>query len=318
MLADVASRADRWSSIGLNPVEAFQQWQSWACSTLASLDIEIPDSDGFSARWENHSVGPLQLVSLAASPERLVNVGRREGGDPDSVYQLVYCGSGSITTEVGSERFRLGPGDFTLLDTAQAFQMRMEAHEAIVLLMPGPWLERWLPSPARSLGRAYSASSRWGLPLGSLLSAAATGIDQAVLPRSVIADQLGSCLALAVGRQPAAATRHRGKLAQRLLRLIEERHADPGLDPGEIARALGISTRYLHALLAESGTTFSAALNKVRLTRACELLGDPRLDGLQVGEISWRCGYLDPSYFTRVFRQRFGACPREWRKLQRA
>jgi AraC-like DNA-binding protein len=183
--------------------------------------------------------------------------------------------------------------------------------------MPGLWLERWLPSPARSLGRAYSASTRWGLPLGSLLTTAADEIDHAALPRSVIADQIGSCLALAVGHQPAVGTRHRGKLAQRLLRLIEERHADPGLDPGEVARALGISTRYLHALLAESGATFSAALNRVRLTRASEMLADVRLDGLQVAEISWRCGYLDPSYFTRVFRQRFGACPREWRKRQR-
>jgi AraC-like DNA-binding protein len=98
--------------------------------------------------------------------------------------------------------------------------------------------------------------------------------------------------------------------------LIEERYSEPEFTPHQAAKSLGISKRYLHALLADAGMTFTGALNRVRMERACEFLADRRFAQSQIAEISWRCGYLDPSYFARVFRTRFGVSPREWRNAR--
>lgn len=307
----------RWSSSTLAPDEAFRSWKSWASATLAPMQIEIGDKRHFAARWHSAALGPLRIVAFEAPAQRVTHPPSDGPARGRSSYQLLYCGRTPIASRVGAERFLLGAGECVLIDNADRYEMSIEGqHDAIDLIMPRPWLERWLPDPARSVGQPFSATGGWGLPLGSLLSMMALDLDNAALPRPMLADQLGPLLALAVGDPPATGSRHRLKLLQRAQRLIEERYADPALDPGQAAAALGISKRHLHAVFTESGSTFLEVLGRVRLDRAAEHLADRRYAGHQIAEIAWRCGYLDPSYFARVFRRRFGSGPREWRNAR--
>ena len=89
--------------------------------------------------------------------------------------------------------------------------------------------------------------------------------------------------------------------------------ADAELSPEQVAAECGISKRYLQALLAGSGTSFVQELNATRLDRASDLLGDARCRSLTIADIAFRSGFLDPGYFTRAFRKRFGITPSEWR-----
>ena len=140
------------------------------------------------------------------------------------------------------------------------------------------------------------------------------GLDQAPLPRPLIAEQVGNLLGLATGfHEPSEGTRHSGQLARQILRRIESDYADPDLSPETVARDCGISKRYLQTLLAASGTSFVQELNATRLDRASDMLADPRAAGLPVAEVAFRAGFLDAGYFTRLFRKRFGITPREWR-----
>jgi AraC-like DNA-binding protein len=129
----------------------------------------------------------------------------------------------------------------------------------------------------------------------------------------MIAEQVGTLLTLATGFHEPAASRHRGQLARQILRRIEADFADPELTAGKVAQDLGISQRTLQALLAGSGTSFVQELTAARLDRASDMLSDPRARAVSVGEIAFRCGFLDPGYFARAFRKRFGATPSEWR-----
>ena len=306
-----------WSSHGMAPQEALRRWRSWASETLAPLQIAVPDEAGFSARWKCHALGPLQLVSLKASPQHVVHNGQGAAQPAEGRFQLVYCRRTPIEGRVGATPLRLNAGEFVIVDNADHYEMRMDdEHEAIDLVMPSAWLERWAPDLDRYLGRPICAKTRWGRPLGSLLETLASEIETAPMPRLILADHVGPLLALAIGGRLAPDARHRDKLLRRLLHLIAERYQDADLDPGEVAKAAGISKRYLHALLADAGETFLGVLTRVRLDRASELLADRRMGQLQVAEIAWRCGYADPSYFARVFRRRFGAGPREWRSTR--
>lgn len=305
----------QWSSCGLPPREALRAWQDWTSKTLAPMHIECPEADRFAAGWKSFGMGPVKLVSFEATPQRAVHP--RGACSRESRFQLVYCTQAPMHTRIRAKRYCVAPGEMVLLDNAQPYEVRLEdSHKLIDLIMPGAWLERWFPDPCDFVDRPFSAASRWGLPLGTFLSTLVRELDEAPLPRAVLADQIGALLALAVGHRPSFKTRHKAKLVRRLLHLIGERHSEPEFTPGDAARTLGISRRYLHALLADAGTTFTGALNRARMERACELLADPRLAQLQIAEISWRCGYLDPSYFARVFRARFGTGPRAWRNAR--
>jgi AraC-like DNA-binding protein len=216
---------------------------------------------------------------------------------------------------MGGKRFTVEPGQFVLLDNTRFYQMEMDTeHEAVDLMMPQGWLEKYLPDPEALLARPIDATGGWGAPLGALLEAMVTGLDRAPLPRPLIAEQLGHLLSLATGfHEPGESSRHRGQLARQILRRIEGAYADPELSPEGVAHDLGISKRYLQTLLAGSGTSFVQELNATRLDRASDLLSDPRAAALPIAEVAYRAGFLDAGYFTRLFRKRFGITPREWR-----
>ncbi|MBN8819387.1 MAG: helix-turn-helix domain-containing protein [Sphingomonas sp.] len=305
-----------WSSSGLARSDAISQWRDWAASTIAPIDVTVFDTEQFAARWTSHGVGQLRLLQLHAPAQRVVHTGTDgSAGRANPTIQLVYARRGALRTRMAGKRFTVEPGQFVLLDNTRFYQMEMDtAHEAIDLMMPQGWLEKYLPDPDALLARPISANSGWGAPLGSLIETMLTGLEDSPLPRSLIAEQVGALLTLATGfHEPAPSSRHRGQLARRILRRIESDYADAELSPESIADDLGISRRYLQALLTGAGTSFVQELNATRLDRASDILGDPRARSLSLGEIAWRCGFLDPGYFTRLFRKRFGMTPSQWR-----
>lgn len=312
-----------WTSAGIARSEAVRQWQDWAARTIAPIDVCVFDESAFAARWSSHGVGQLRLLRLEAPAQRVVHNGAEASGGAGKAapsIQLVYARKGALKTRMGGKRFTVRPGEFVLLDNTRFYQMEMDsAHEAIDLMMPLGWLDRYLPDPGALLGRPVSAKDGWGAPLGSLLETlvealGAEGIDETPLPRPMIAEQVGTLLTLATGfHEPATESRHRGQLARQVLRRIETDFADPELSPEGLAAELGISKRYLQQLLAGSGTSFVQELTATRLDRASDMLTDPRARALTVGEIAFRCGFLDPGYFARAFRKRFGLTPSAWR-----
>ncbi len=296
--------------------KALDEWREWAASTIAPIEVTVFDADAFAARWTSHGIGQLRLLHLHAPAQRVTHTGQEgSSGRATPSIQLVYARQGALKTLMGGKRFTVEPGQFVLLDNTRFYQMEMETpHEAVDLMMPQGWLERYLPDPGALLARPIDTREGWGAPLGALLETMLDGLNDAPLPRSLIAEQVGSLLTLATGfHQADGKSRHRGQLARQILRRIESDFADPDLSGESVARDCGISKRYLQTLLAGSGTSFVQELNATRLDRASDLLGDPRAAGLSIAEIAYRAGFLDPGYFTRLFRKRFGITPREWR-----
>jgi len=305
-----------WTSDGLARPEAISQWREWAATTIAPIEVTLFDADSFAARWASHGIGQLRMLHLHAPAQRVTHTGcDGSSGRATPSIQLVYARQGALKTMMGGKRFTVEPGQFVLLDNTRFYQMEMETpHEAVDLMMPQSWLERHLPDPQAVLARPISVREGWGAPLGALLETMLAGLDDAPLPRPLIAEQLGSLLTLATGfnEQPGN-SRHRGQLARQILRKIESDYFDPDLSPESVAADCGISKRYLQTLLAGSGTSFVQELNATRLDRAGDMLTDSRAAGLSIAEVAWRAGFLDPAYFARLFRKRFGISPREWR-----
>ena len=209
----------------------------------------------------------------------------------------------------------MGPGEFVLVDNNRFFELDCTPHEVIDLIMPLPWLEQHLPDPLSLLGQTLSMRNGWAPPLGSLLETVAREGEDCPVPRTLVAEQLGNLIALAVGVREPSASRPSARLAQQIMLRIESDYSDPELSLEQVAEDFGISKRYLQALLANSGTSFVRELNAVRLDKANIVLTDPRTRDLPVAEVAFRCGFLDPGYFARQFRKRFNATPRGWRAM---
>lgn len=88
--------------------------------------------------------------------------------------------------------------------------------------------------------------------------------------------------------------------------------ADPRLSPATIAEALFISRSTLYASVPEDSEGIAAEIRRLRLARARASLCDPS-DTRSIAEIAASVGLPDHSRFTRAFRERYGATPRQVR-----
>lgn len=94
-----------------------------------------------------------------------------------------------------------------------------------------------------------------------------------------------------------------------ILRAIENRSGDPKLSAVVVASLLGITPRYVHLLLEDSGKSFTHHLLERRLEKAALMLRDARWDDRKIADIAVEAGFTDLSYFNRAFRRKFGVTP---------
>ena len=106
---------------------------------------------------------------------------------------------------------------------------------------------------------------------------------------------------------------HARKLVQAMLDYVHQHYHRPvGL--GELASAMKMNASYLSALFSHTtGVAFHQFLEEVRLSKARELLRDPRN---RVGEVACAAGYASPDAFRHAFKAHEGLSPDAWRAGQ--
>jgi AraC-like DNA-binding protein len=95
---------------------------------------------------------------------------------------------------------------------------------------------------------------------------------------------------------------------------IRDRLADPDLSPVTVAQHHNVSLRYLQKIFHERDTSPARWIRDERLARCRAELADPQLDHLPIALIGERSGFYGASHFSRLFRDRYGITPREYRR----
>lgn len=95
------------------------------------------------------------------------------------------------------------------------------------------------------------------------------------------------------------------------LRYIEDHYCDP-FTVQELADHLGLNRSYLHRIFKSfTGVSIQSYLLDYRIRQACILL---KTTPLSVRVIAHSVSYIDPLYFSRIFHQKMGVSPSEYRK----
>lgn len=97
---------------------------------------------------------------------------------------------------------------------------------------------------------------------------------------------------------------------------ILERYTDPSLSVSDMAAHAGISEVHLRRLFHERyGSSPIGYLHHLRLEKAKNML---RTSNYTVSEVALSVGYPDPYYFSRLFREKTGSTPSQYRKENKA
>jgi AraC-like DNA-binding protein len=100
-------------------------------------------------------------------------------------------------------------------------------------------------------------------------------------------------------------------MMRRIMAFIEENIGNGDASVGDMAAAAATSRSGLQRKLKQTmGITPQDLLREARIKHACKLL---RQTTKTVAEVAYSCGFSDPKYFSRCFKQSIGMSPTDYK-----
>jgi AraC-like DNA-binding protein len=286
--------------------------------TIVKHDVEPLGDQPFRFEANLRSLPGLGLASSVYSPCHRWHAA--EHIDSDDLLFGVALSGGCVLHQRGREAVIGQQGEAVLASAAHPVEVIIGAPSRhIALRLPRAILEARIADLDACIARRIPRNTE-GLPL---LTSYVDAFRLTELTNPAFCDLVVShvydLVALLLGAKGDARhlAQRRGARAARLaaiLREIERRIGDPGLSAITIALLLGVTPRYVHLLLEETGKSFTCHVLQRRLENAAALLRDPHWSSRKIADIAAEAGFTDMSYFNRAFRRHFGATPSDIRE----
>lgn len=221
---------------------------------------------------------------------------------PDE-WTLLFTLSGEGTAVVGEKSLPFSAG--TLIVVPPHVPMRKTADTGFVDLLIGT--DDFLSTESVAVGDDRSETLRTLSGLMLRLYWASAGHDRAML------ESLCGLIGQFVHR--ARGGNKRSHCVDTLHNTLLLRFADPELSLEQELLREPYSPTHLRRLYKEQiGCSPSETLMALRIRRAKALLSDNGALALPIAQVAALSGFSDPYYFSRLFRQRVGCSPREYRR----
>jgi AraC family transcriptional regulator, positive regulator of tynA and feaB len=292
---------------------ALEEWRAQLRSIGGIYNPTEPSPDRFIGWVKPNILCGLDAADIGFNMRRVDRTYadiRRDGRE--RYYAVVQLGGMSVI-EHNDLIAELRVGDIALIDSAKPIAYRREGlGQFMCICLPREKLRSrmgrepraglWKPSdmfPSRMLMQIVKEAIR-----GTDLHDASTE----PFMQMVIYDLLS---ALFAAPDPSFLSSSAEKLFDRACAVMRGRFAETELTIGAIAAEVGIRPRYLQKLFTAKGLTCRNYILSLRLEHAAQLLQRrSRLQtGQSIGEVAFACGFNDYTYFSRVFRRRFGVVP---------
>lgn len=299
----------RWSTDAVPAAQRLDYWVGAISEGFLAMEASS-DAAQFQGELVSASLGPVGVNWVQSSAQSVWRTQRGiMRGDKRVAYLLGNLDSRWRVAQDGRETL-MQAGDFVLVDARRPYHFDFpDGPSTVSLELPLAWLARWVDEPEAHTAQAFRADrGGWGAALCAFARPWQPGMAaEPPLPAELLSDHLGALLSLACSGAPQQA--HVPGLAERAKQIMRERLAEPGLTALQVAQELGCSVRSLHRALASAHTPFAPLLVAERLAVARQMLANPALRHVTVGEIGRRVGLLDASHFARLCRQHLGLSP---------
>lgn len=298
----------------------FRQWRDFHTANFGEIEIAPSPDTPFSAHCELQPFREVGVIQFQLTVERFVRRPRHIPSDTQD-----SCAIGILSSDTRSRisqrghEIEIGKGTpyITLVDAPFACDYD-SPYAARGVIVPRKILHDRLPGLSFDHAARLAPSPVWQ-HLDRYMAAL---MDTDFQNEPALARQAElyviDLLALALGARGDSAelATARGLRACRLREAvveIERRYAEPNFSSDDLAKAIGLSRRYVNELLYETGASFAERVLELRLQKARGMLVDMRHDRLRVSDIAFACGFNEVSYFNRRFRMRFGCSPTQCR-----
>jgi AraC family transcriptional regulator, positive regulator of tynA and feaB len=314
---------------GLRPVAActdllpardkFSYWNEVICRTVVDLDcrpIEQPHFEASIGGFDAPGLGVYDIHTQA----HLVYRDKAEISRLDNDALIInYVTAGTLHAEQDGRAVELQPGDGAVSDAARPYFLSFDRPLGCVsvkvykseLRHRVAGIER---ITAQSLAQGSSLNPVVFDTLRSLIrnapSLSAASAQQAI---DVFKELLSASLNEMLQRTPVRLSDHRAVALLRVKAFIDANLHDALLGPDQVARGVGLSTRYINKLFEAEQSSLGRTIWQRRLERCAARLRELAWAHVAISSIAMDLGFNDLSHFSRVFRRRYGVSPSEYR-----
>jgi AraC-like DNA-binding protein len=311
---------ETFSTAGLEPRRKIEFWNDTAAASFTPLVSDPVDVRNFSGRLSRTRLGDMTVAEVYSDAQTVRHSRLHVARSRVAMFFVHMMLEGESVSRQDGREAQLGPGDFTLCDTTRAYEILFKnPNRMFVVGIPETLLRRHIASPESVVAVPMSGNS--GLSglvshfLRDFWMRCHEDLDPGVAPRvtRAILDLLASAYTGIPEAQPdrsSLATAHR----LRIINFIEAHLGDPDLTPMRVAEACKMTPRYLHHLFSNESETVARYILRRRLEECSRALALPAQGSRTVTSIAFDYGFNSPTHFGRVFRARYGATPREYRR----
>lgn len=295
-------------------------WQDIVCDTFVGLDCQSDLRGSFWGAVSQSRIGPAAFTQVDSTAQRVFRTPSRIARASEDFVLMALGKRGVNGVFQDGREAVVSAGQFVIYDTTRPYELRFNhSFSQTIFQMPRKLLQQRIGSFDALTATTFSGDR----PLERLtydfllnLSTTIEHVDPAAATRLLdqALDLVAMALADRLGERAPHQSIHRSALLYRLKNYILTHLSDPELSMTRAAAAVGISLRYASDLMAAEQLSFRSYVQMQRLERCKRDLSDPSQAARHVGDIAFAWGFNDLAHFSRIFKQRFGVSPREWRE----
>lgn len=322
MMNSAATRlVSREASRAVDCYPTSEAWQGFLDTAFPNIQVDDIASRAFRANVLCMNVHDVSLSLISAqkhSVERTLACVSRGHAD---YAKLMWSLNGELQIEQDHRRATLTPGLLSICDTARPYRIEVPDNaEFLVMSLPYAKLSGWLKMSEGMTGRPLS-----GLAFDASLASLITLIQKADVSQindcETVLASVNEMIAAALARCAMALSGTKSRDQQKFvtaMQLIRQHVLDQELSPDFLANKLHMSKRSLYLLFQENHSSPATAISDARFERVLQLLRDPSLDQQTISRAAIDCGFGNLQAFSKAFRKRYGASPREWKSRSKS
>jgi AraC-like DNA-binding protein len=307
------------STAGMDPASRSTYWHHAIAEAYFALNLQFGDAAHFNGELMSWTLGAVSLSRLRSGSLQYRRLPKHLARDSEEQLLVTIPARAEVFFSQCGHNVRCSPGSYIIERSHEPYEFsHTDDADLWVLKIATKALAGRLRAPDRFCSMQFDA----GQGVGGLFADLVHHIPQRVdaMPeaaREAIGQQLIDLLALSIQSDDrtltSGASTVRTAHLTRIENFVRSNLHRLELDPEMIARECGISARYLHELFRDTNQTLGQWIRDMRLEAAREDLRATR-NPVSIAEICYRRGFADQAYFSRIFKQQFGASPREYRQ----
>lgn len=310
-----------FTNLAMNGIGRCESWR--AAMTEAFGPFEVRPGEGrFAGQMRYARRGGLQFNDLHYAGQSIERTRANVAGLSEEFFTFGKPLSGPLRVLRSGSEFEVGPGCLYLMNQSLPYRALADGDcgfRSLSISIPGPALALRTRHLAPFYKIELSARSPKGTMLDAYLQNIFGNLDSWTdAELDLICERFIDLVALFLAQDDAShafeadssvTLGHRN----RILSYIKLHLADPDLDAEKVAHGCSISVSYFYRILKLASISAESYISASRLDKAHEFLASPRLRHCGIAELCYQCGFRHPAHFSRLFKQRFGETPRDYR-----